>query len=69
MSELTVDPIACDGIGLCAHLAPDVIELDPWGFPIVTEGELDRSERAQARRAARGCPRRALHLLDRASQH
>ena len=30
-----VDPIACDGHGLCADLLPERIELDEWGYPIV----------------------------------
>ena len=29
-----VDPIACDGHGLCADLLPERIELDEWGYPI-----------------------------------
>ena len=35
MKELRVDPIACDGHGLCAELFPEGITLDDWGFPIV----------------------------------
>lgn len=64
MSAVVVDPISCEGIGMCAHLAPDVIDLDPWGFPIVARGPLKGSQRGQAKRAVRGCPRRALHLVD-----
>jgi ferredoxin len=26
-----VDPIACDGHGLCAELLPEHIRLDDWG--------------------------------------
>jgi ferredoxin len=66
--RLVVDPIACDGIGMCAHVAPDVVELDPWGFPVLRDGlsvTLDgRVESRQGRRAVRACPRRALRLLD-----
>jgi ferredoxin len=31
--RLVVDPIACDGAGVCAELLPELISLDPWGFP------------------------------------
>ena len=58
--RIVIDRIACDGAGVCAHLAPSVISLDPWGYPIIGETiDVD-----QARRAVRGCPQRALHLLD-----
>ena len=32
---LRLDPIACDGHGLCAELFPERIRLDDWGFPIL----------------------------------
>lgn len=59
---LRVDPVACDGIGLCAHLAASVVELDRWGYPIVSPDALSRSEVGEARSAVRACPRRALWL-------
>ena len=31
--RLKVDPIACDGHGLCAELLPELVTLDDWGFP------------------------------------
>ena len=39
MSELVlrVNPILCDGHGLCAELLPERIELDEWGYPIIAE--------------------------------
>ena len=33
--RLVVDPIRCDGRGICAELFPERIALDDWGFPIV----------------------------------
>ena len=33
--QLRVDPIACDGHGLCAELFPEWIALDDWGYPII----------------------------------
>lgn len=59
---LRVNPIACEGIGMCAHLAPDLITIDRWGFPLFTRGALSPEQERQARRAFQGCPRRALHV-------
>ena len=61
-AALRVNPIRCEGVGICAHLAPDLVTLDPWGFPILPDGALEDSEVPQARRAVAGCPRRALML-------
>lgn len=58
--RLGVNPVACDGLGMCAHNAPDVIQLDPWGYPVVSREELDGPEADQASRAIRACPRKAL---------
>lgn len=60
--RLRVDPVACDGIALCAHLAPNAVELDRWGFPIVVGRDLAPDEVAAARRAVRACPRQALWI-------
>ncbi len=62
--RVRLDPVACDGVGICAHLAPDVARLDPWGYPILPEHELTSRQARQARRAAAGCPRRALFLTE-----
>lgn len=59
--RIAIDPAACDGLGMCAHLAPEVIEVDPWGYPVVASDELKGVAAEQARRAIRGCPRRALY--------
>ena len=61
-SHLIVNPLACDGVGLCAHLAPEIVSLDRWGFPIVTDAPLNGTDRAAASRAVAGCPRSALFL-------
>ena len=59
--RLRVDPVACEGVGLCARLADRNITLDRWGYPIV-DGELQPGAVKDARRAVRACPRRALWL-------
>ncbi len=59
---MRVDPIGCQGHGLCAELLPEAIALDEWGYPLLAAGELPRELHRQARRAAAACPARALHL-------
>jgi ferredoxin len=66
--KLVVDPIACDGAGVCAELLPEMVSLDPWGFPIVYGDELHGDEVPDgllglARRATVNCPRLALTLV------
>lgn len=63
--ELIVDPVACDGRGVCAEILPERIELDRWGYPLI-EGEVAPALYANAVRAVRSCPRQALHLVERA---
>lgn len=60
--RLRVDPVACDGVGMCAHLAASLVRLDSWGYPIVPVRRLDEVELGAAGRAVAGCPRRALEL-------
>jgi ferredoxin len=60
--KLRVDPIACDGHGLCAELFPERIRLDDWGFPIVADDGVPAALERHARRAVAECPMRALRL-------
>lgn len=60
--RLRVDPVACDGVGICSHLAPDLVGVDSWGFPVVAGTPLDRATSRQARSAVAACPRRALFV-------
>jgi ferredoxin len=61
-SFLRVNPIACDGAGLCAELFPERIGLDDWGFPIVDPAPIPRELEADARGAVAACPTMALLL-------
>ncbi len=62
--ELIVDPVACDGHGVCAEILPERIERDRWGYPMI-DGEITLSLHDHALRAVRSCPRQALHLVER----
>jgi ferredoxin len=59
---LTLDPIACDGRGLCADLLPEMIRLDDWGYPIIDRREVPPQLQAHAQRAVTACPVLALKL-------
>ena len=66
MSErLRVNPIACEGHGLCAELFPERITLDEWGYPVIDPRPIPEHLLAHARRAADACPTLAL-LLEQA---
>ncbi len=67
---LLVNPVQCDGYGHCAELAPDLVHLDEWGYPILgAEPRPVRDHEAlhSARLAVRGCPRQALRIERRAA--
>jgi ferredoxin len=59
---LRVNPIACTGHGVCAELLPELIDLDPWGFPIVGRDPVDDDMLPLARRAVASCPVLALSV-------
>lgn len=61
--RVVVDPVACDGAGVCAELLPEIITLDPWGFPIMGPSEVPPSLVDLAQHAVVSCPRLALHLV------
>jgi len=63
--RLLVNPILCTGHGVCAELVPELIEMDPWGYPLVSRAELPAELAAHARRAITSCPELALLIDDR----
>jgi ferredoxin len=67
--KLRINPIACVGHGICAELLPEVIELDRWGYPIMSSPEVSRVLVSHARRAAKACPTLALLLEETSGQH
>lgn len=47
---------------MCAHLAPGLVSLDRWGYPLLPKEPLTSTEERTAGRAVKGCPHRALFL-------
>jgi ferredoxin len=57
-----VDRIACRAHGVCAELLPELLDLDEWGYPIVTANDIPPELRRRARAAVAACPALALRL-------
>lgn len=58
--RLRVNPITCTGHGMCAELLPELIKLDPWGYPLLADGPVPADLADHARRAVAACPTLAL---------
>ena len=61
-ARLSIDPLACDGRGLCAELLPELITLDDWGFPVIPAGDVPAGLESEVKAVARLCPRLALRV-------
>jgi ferredoxin len=59
---LKLNPIACDAHGVCADLLPEMVTLDPWGYPVIAPGPVPADLEDHARRAVASCPTLALRL-------
>jgi ferredoxin len=67
-SHLRVNPIRCDAYGHCAELLPELISLDEWGYPIISDRPVPDGLQREVRRAVSLCPRLAL-LLEQRDAH
>jgi ferredoxin len=62
--RLAVDAAACQGYGLCEAEAPDLVDLDDFGFSAVKgDGEVPAERASAAKAAVEICPVQALRLL------
>jgi ferredoxin len=65
-TTLVLNPLLCEGRGMCADAAADLLELDEWGFPLLPGGGLravvSPSQVRSARAATDACPALALHI-------
>lgn len=61
--QLRVDWPRCRARGLCHEVLPEVVELDEWGYPVVT-GEVTEALVGDARAAVRACPQLALRITE-----
>jgi ferredoxin len=60
--QLRVNPLLCAAHGVCAELLPELIGLDPWGYPILPKQPVPPGLMPMARRAVTDCPALALLL-------
>jgi ferredoxin len=62
--NLSVDWTRCRGHGLCAHLVPELVQLDGQGYPVFLDMPVPHWLRTQAQQAVQMCPSLALRLTD-----
>jgi ferredoxin len=62
--RLAVDAAACQAYGLCAEEAPDLVDLDDFGYSAVKgDGQIPTEREPAAGAAVEVCPVKAMRLL------
>ena len=65
-AHLHIDWTACQRHGLCAELLPELLDRDPWGYPLPRNDLTVPDELAgHFKQAIALCPRLALHKIDK----
>lgn len=63
--KVQVDSTKCDAYGLCVDSAPQVFELDDFGYAVARSGGVVAEEdRAAAEEAIKACPVQAIRVLE-----
>jgi ferredoxin len=66
VATLLLNPTTCAGRGLCHDVAPDFIQLDEWGYPLLPghglRVDLTKADLKVAEDATHACPVLALHI-------
>jgi ferredoxin len=63
--KVQVDSTKCDAYGLCAETAPQVFELDDFGYATARNGGVVAGEEKEAVEAAtKACPVQAIRVLE-----
>ncbi|NUK28203.1 ferredoxin [Streptomyces lunaelactis] len=60
--KLLLDSTLCQGYGLCQEHAPELVELDEWGYAAIIAVAVPDSHEEAARDCAAVCPNSALRL-------
>ena len=60
--SLKVDRSACAGHGLCYGAAPDIVDSDDQGYPVVVAESVPQERRDQLDALVEMCPERALSV-------
>ncbi|MFD5856871.1 ferredoxin [Streptomyces chartreusis] len=61
--KLLLDSTRCQGYGLCQEPAPELIDLDEWGYAQLRVTEVAPGDREAAEAAVAACPNSALRLV------
>ena len=61
-AQLAVDWTRCQGHGLCAHIVPELVQLDRQGYPMMLDMPVPPWLERGARQAVEMCPALALRL-------
>ena len=61
--KLLLDATRCQGYGLCQEPAPELIDLDEWGYAQVRETTVPEGGEEAAAAAVAACPNSALRLV------
>jgi ferredoxin len=60
--KIFVDWTLCQGHGLCADIVPELIRINPDGYPSVADAVVPTHMRGRAQRAVRRCPALAMRI-------
>lgn len=61
--RLMVDPVRCQGHGICTLFCSERVDLDEWGYAVVDQAPIiDPRLIRRAHRAVAACPEQALLL-------
>jgi ferredoxin len=63
---LTIDRAACAGHGLCYGAAPEILDCDDQGDPVLLVNPISEDRMERARHVINICPERALGLSPQA---
>ncbi|MFF5289841.1 ferredoxin [Paractinoplanes globisporus] len=58
--KLLLDSTRCQGYGLCHEKAPELVDLDEWGYAAITRPPSSPEDDRAARAAIEACPAQAL---------
>jgi NADH:ubiquinone oxidoreductase subunit F (NADH-binding)/ferredoxin len=61
-ARLSVDWTRCRGHGLCAHLVPELVQLDGQGYPVFLDMPVPEWLESEAQQAVQMCPALALRM-------
>ncbi|QQD17202.1 ferredoxin [Spongiibacter nanhainus] len=62
--KIRIDKDACVGNARCANVSEELFPLDDDGYISVVEVDVPEGMEQLARRGARACPERVIHIID-----